>query len=152
MGGPSDRQFDLKPGRHVTPIIDYGLFDLDGPKASRRSVYRFLFRTLPDPFMEALDCPAGDQIMPVRTNSVTVQQSLAMWNDAFILRQAEHFAARLERTAPTTAQRVELATRLALGRAPTAAEQTQFTTYATTHGLANFCRLLLNANEFVFIE
>ncbi|WP_254506506.1 DUF1553 domain-containing protein [Anatilimnocola floriformis] len=152
MRGPSDRQFDLKPGRHVTPIIDYGQFDLDGPKASRRSVYRFLFRTLPDPFMEALDCPAGDQIMPTRTNSVTVQQSLAMWNDAFILRQAEHFAMRLERAAPNTGERVQLATRLALGRKPTASEQTQFAAYADKYGLANFCRLLFNANEFVFIE
>ena len=152
MGGPSDRQFDLKPGRHVTPIIDYGQFDLDGQKASRRSVYRFLFRTLPDPFMEALDCPAGDQIMPLRTNSVTVQQSLALWNDAFMLRQAEHFAARLERSAANTGERVQLATWLALGRTLTAKEQLQFTAYVEQHGLANFCRLLMNANEFVFIE
>ncbi len=57
MGGPSDRQFDLKPGRHVTPIIDYSLFDPNSVLAKRRSIYRFLFRTLPDPFMEALDCP-----------------------------------------------------------------------------------------------
>lgn len=152
MGGPSDRQFDLKPGRHVTPIIDYGLFDLDGPKGSRRSVYRFLFRTLPDPFMEALDCPAGDQIIPTRTNSVTVQQSLALWNDAFMLRQAEHFAARLERESPNTAARVAVAMRLALGRQPAANEQISFAKYVEQHGLANFCRLLFNANEFVFIE
>jgi mono/diheme cytochrome c family protein len=152
MGGPSDRQFDLRPGRHVTPIIDYSLFDLDGPKGSRRSVYRFLFRTLPDPFMEALDCPAGDQIIPTRTNSVTVQQSLAMWNDAFMLRQAEHFAARLERDAPNNVNRVTLAVRLALGRPPSPHERTKFTAYVEQHGLANFCRLLLNANEFVFVD
>jgi hypothetical protein len=152
MGGPSDRQFDLKPGRHVTPIIDYGQFDLDGKPAVRRSIYRFLFRTLPDPFMEALDCPAGDQIIATRTNSVTVQQSLAMWNDAFILRQAEHFASRLEREEPTNAARVSRAVQLTLGRTPTADEQTKFTQYVEKHGLANFCRLLFNANEFVFIE
>ena len=29
MGGPSDRQFDLKPGIHVTPLVDYTRFDLD---------------------------------------------------------------------------------------------------------------------------
>ncbi len=152
MGGPSDRQFDLKPGRHVTPIIDYAQFDLDGPKGSRRSIYRFLFRTLPDPFMEALDCPAGDQIMPTRTNSVTVQQSLALWNDAFVLRQAEHFAARLTRETTSNAACVSRSMRLALGRPPTAFELTRFTVYVEQHGLANFCRLLFNANEFVFIE
>lgn len=152
MGGPSDRQFDLKPGRHVTPIIDYSLFDLDGPQGNRRSIYRFLFRTLPDPFMEALDCPAGDQIVPTRTNSVTVQQSLALWNDAFVLRQAEHLAARLQRESPSTAERVSRAVQLALGRAPTPAEQQSFARYADQHGLANFCRLLFNANEFVFVD
>jgi hypothetical protein len=152
MGGPSDRQFDLKPGRHVTPIIDYGQFDLDSAKGQRRSVYRFLFRTLPDPFMEALDCPAGDQIMPTRTNSVTVQQSLALWNDAFMLRHAEHLAARLSREAPTTRERVSLAMRLALSREPTADELTKFTSYADQYGLPNFCRLLFNLNEFVFVD
>ena len=74
MGGPSDRQFALSPGSHVTPIIDYRDFDVDGAAARRRGVYRFLFRTLPDPFQDALDCPSGDQITPARGNSVTVQQ------------------------------------------------------------------------------
>ena len=106
MGGPSDRQFDLKPGRHVTPVIDYGLFDLSGPAGQRRSIYRFLFRTLPDPFMEALDCPAGDQILPARTNSVTVQQVLAMWNDALVLKQAENLASRLKTERTNTEERV----------------------------------------------
>ena len=152
MGGPSDRQFDLKPGRHVTPIIDYGLFDLDGPAGQRRSVYRFLFRTLPDPFMEALDCPAGDQIMSARSNSVTVQQVLAMWNDALVLNQAEHLAIRLQWERKNTAERIELALRLALGRAPHAAEYIRFSNYTDQHGLANFCRLLFNLNEFMFID
>jgi hypothetical protein len=38
MGGPSDRQFDLQPGVHVTPKIDYRMFDLDSGAARRRSV------------------------------------------------------------------------------------------------------------------
>ncbi len=152
MGGPSDRQFDMKPGRHVTPIIDYGVFDLDGPAGQRRSVYRFLFRTLPDPFMEALDCPAGDQVMPARSNSVTVQQVLAMWNDALVLKQAEHFGARLKLERTSTTERVEWAVRLALARKPNAMEAERFTAYADEHGLANFCRLLFNTNEFMFVD
>ena len=152
MGGPSDRQFDLKPGRHVTPIIDYGQFNWDGQSASRRSIYRFLFRTLPDPFMEALDCPAGDQIMPTRINSVTVQQVLAMWNDALVLSQSEQLAKRLSSEELSTASRVELAFQLALGRAPRPSEVDRFVAYGERHGLANFCRLLYNMNEFIFID
>src|SRR5687768_17841022 len=150
MGGPSDRQFDLQPGRHVTPSIDYSKFDLDSPAGQRRSVYRFLFRTLPDPFMEALDCPAGDQITPVRANTVTVQQALAMWNDAFILRHCEHLAERLTREEETTQGRVGLAFQLVLTRKATADEAVQFSAYVEQHGLANFCRVLFNSNEFVF--
>src|SRR5262249_6072093 len=48
MGGPSDRQFELKPGPHVTPVLDYSKFDWDRPRGHRRSVYRLVFRTLPD--------------------------------------------------------------------------------------------------------
>jgi hypothetical protein len=77
-------QFDLQPGIHVTPRVDYTKFDVSSLTARRRSVYRFLFRTLPDPFMDALDCPAGDQLTPARNASVTVQQALAMWNNAFV--------------------------------------------------------------------
>jgi hypothetical protein len=152
MGGPGDMQFDLQPGIHVTPRVDYTKFDLDGPAGRRRGVYRFLFRTLPDPWMEALDCPAGDQLTPARNNTVTVQQALAMWNDAFVARHAEHFAARLERDAGGLEERITRAFELALNRPPTADERRDFTSYAQQHGLANFCRVLLNSNEFMFVN
>ncbi len=163
MGGPSDRQFDLKPGVHVTPNVDYAKFDPNSDLGRRRSIYRFLFRTLPDPFMESLDCPSGDQITPARGNSVTVQQALALWNDAFIASHCEHLAARIQKelagqpaatAAPTSASTAEIdrAVRLILGRNPTAAETTDFVEYKDRHGLANLCRLLLNSNEFLFVN
>ncbi len=43
MGGPSDRQFDLKPGRHVTPIIDYSLFDPNSVLAKDEASIAFCF-------------------------------------------------------------------------------------------------------------
>ena len=150
MGGPSDRQFALSPGIHVTPNIDYAAFDVDADR--RRSVYRFLFRTLPNPLMDALDCPSGDQITPVRSNSVTIQQSLALWNSAFVLRSAEHLAARLEQEAAATEARVERAVQLAFGRTTAAEERRQLGEYAETYGLPAMCRLLFNANEFVFVD
>jgi hypothetical protein len=152
MGGPSDRQFTMTNGVQVTPMLDYNAFDVESDAARRRSVYRFLFRTLPDPLMDALDCPAGDQITPARTNSVTVQQALALWNSAFVLHNAEHLAERLGREAKGTDAQIALASKLLFGREPTESERTQLTDYATKHGLANLCRLLFNANEFVFID
>jgi hypothetical protein len=152
MGGPSDMQFDLQPGHHVTPKVDYTKFDVSSPEAQRRSVYRFLFRTLPDPLMDALDSPAGDQLTPVRNASVTVQQALALWNNAFVAHYAERFAMRVETQAKTLAEQVTLACELALNRPPTAEEIQDFTVYATKHGLANLCRLIVNSNEFMFVN
>jgi hypothetical protein len=152
MGGPSDMQFDLQPGIHVTPKVDYAKFDLDSSAGRRRGVYRFIFRTLPDPFMDALDCPAGDQLTPVRNASVTVQQALALWNDAFVARHAEHLAARIEKDARGMEGHIQRAFALALNRPATPEEVEEFSSYATKHGLANFCRVLLNSNEFMFVN
>jgi hypothetical protein len=152
MGGPSDRQFDLQPGHHVTPKIDYTKFNVDSPAARRRSVYRFLFRTLPDPFMDALDCPAGDQLTPVRNASVTVQQALAMWNDAFVANYAQRLAERLEARAKQPGEQISLACELVFGRAPTSDELDELSSYAQKHGLANLCRVLFNSNEFMFVN
>jgi hypothetical protein len=152
MGGPSDRQFDLQPGTHVTPKVDYTNFNVDSPAARRRSVYRFLFRTLPDPLMDALDCPAGDQLTPVRNASVTVQQALALWNNAFVAHYAARFAARLQSMANAPELQVSLACELAFGRPPTPEEQADLTAYMQKHGLANLCRLIFNSNEFMFLN
>jgi mono/diheme cytochrome c family protein len=152
MGGPSDRQFDLQPGIHVTPRIDYGKFDLDGNAGRRRSVYRFLFRTLPDPLMDALDCPAGDQLTAVRNASVTVQQALALWNSAFMARQCQHVSSRLERDTRGLEAQIPRAFQLVLGRAPTSEDLNDFAEYGRRYGLPNVCRLLFNSNEFLFVN
>jgi hypothetical protein len=102
--------------------------------------------------MDALDCPAGDQLTPVRNASVTVQQALAMWNNVFVAHYAERFAQRLESQATTPEDRLNLAYELALGRPPTATELPQLAAYARKHGLANLCRVILNSNEFMFVN
>ena len=152
MGGPSVRHFTLGPGVHVTPLVDYQKFDMDGPAARRRSVYRFIFRTLPDPFFEALDCPDASQFTPVRSASVTALQALALLNDRFTVRYSEHFAARLEGEEKDRPGQVRRAYELALGRPASEAEARRLADYAAKHGLANACRLLFNCNEFLFVD
>ena len=152
MGGPSVKQFVMSPGIHVTPNVDYKSFQLDDPANSRRSIYRFLFRTLPDPFMDALDCPAGDQLVPVRSESVTSLQALAMLNNPFVIRQCEHLANRIMSDPSLAAQPIESLYRLALQREPSAEEKAKLQEYAEHHGLANACRLIVNSNEFLFVE
>ncbi|MST94025.1 MAG: DUF1553 domain-containing protein [Pedosphaera sp.] len=152
MGGPSVRQFSLSPGIHVTPLIDYGKFDLDSAGGRRRSVYRLIFRTLPDPFMDAMDCADASQLTATRNVSVTALQALAMLNNRFMVRQSEHFAERLGQLGKTPPEQIAAAYQLALGRPPTKGETEALADYAQRHGLANTCRLIFNSNEFIFVN
>jgi Protein of unknown function (DUF1553)/Protein of unknown function (DUF1549)/Planctomycete cytochrome C len=151
MGGPSVKQFLQTPGIHVTPNVDYQKMDVDGPGMYRRSVYRFLFRTLPDPLMDALDCPDASQFAPTRATSVTALQALAMLNDRFMIRQSEHFAARLQKESSGLEEQIRRAYLLALGRPAADKESAALSAYASRHGLTNACRVLFNCNEFLFV-
>ncbi len=159
MGGPSVRQFNQSAGIHVTPNVDYVNFDVNNPANYRRSVYRFVFRTLPDPFMEALDCPDASQLTPTRNTSLTALQALAMLNDKFIVRQSEHLAERAMRNVDAAIEGDELVERqvdeiyrLIFTREPTERERAVVAAYTAKHGLANACRFLLNSNEFMFVD
>jgi hypothetical protein len=152
MGGPSDRQFSLKPGIHVTPLVNYDEFDWNGPGSNRRSVYRFIFRTLPDPFMDCLDCADASQLTAARNVSVTPLQALVMLNNEFLLTYSEQFAQRLEALDGDVSRRCELACKLVLGRSPTEIEQRELSSFTGQHGLAALARLLFNSNEFMFVD
>jgi len=153
MGGPSVQQFVMSPGIHVTPNVDYSGFDVDSPASYRRGIYRFIFRTLPDPLMESLDCPDSSQLTPGRNNSVTVLQALSMWNNRFVVRQSEHFAARLQSASPgDPSAQVDLAFSLTFARSPTSGEKEEMLEFARRNGLPNLCRVLFNSNEFMFVH
>jgi mono/diheme cytochrome c family protein len=152
FGGPSVKQFIQTPAIHVTPGVDYLNFNVDSPENYRRSVYRFLFRTLPDPFMETLDCADSSQLTPVRNTSVTALQSLATMNNKLMVRQSEHLAERLTKTAPQLPDQITILYDLVLNRTPDVEERKLLQDYAQTHGLANACRMLLNSNEFLFLD
>ncbi|MBI3409978.1 MAG: DUF1553 domain-containing protein [Planctomycetes bacterium] len=151
MSGLSVKLFVQSPGIHRTPKVDYLSFDPDSPGAYRRSIYRFIFRTVPDPFMDALDCPDASQFTPVRAQSITALQALALLNDPFLVRMSEHFAKRLE-AEKTPEDQVRRAFLLTLGRQPSERETASLAEYARRHGLANACRVLFNTNEFLFVN
>jgi hypothetical protein len=152
MYGPPVMHFLMKPGVHVTPVANYEQFNVDLPEGGRRSIYRYIFRTSPDPLLEALDCPDGSQSAPTRTTSVGALQALALWNNKFTLRHAEHLAELVVKDSPElTGQLSALGQRL-FSRPLTAAEQAAWEAYTQKHGLANLCRVLLNSSEFLFID
>ena len=117
MGGPSVQQFFFKDDH--SPVYDYARFDVDDPRGLRRSVYRFLVRSVPDPFMECLDCADPSILTPKRNTTLTAIQALALLNNPFCVRQAEHLAERLRTIDQHAPQQIVAAYRLpwAAGRA-----------------------------------
>jgi hypothetical protein len=150
MGGTSDQEFFFKNDH--SPTYDYARFDVAKAPRHRRSVYRFLVRSVPDPLMESLDCPDASLLTPKRNTTLTALQALAMLNDPLLLQQAERFAGRLRTLSPDLEGQIEQACWFVLLRPPTKEEALQLSTYARTHGLENVCRLLLNSNEFMFVD
>jgi hypothetical protein len=154
-GGPGVAQFRLKPGANPnnnTPTVDYSAFDWDSPGATRRSIYRVVWRGAPDPFMSTIDFPDTALLAPVRGVSTSPLQALSLLNNDFVLRQCEHFATRLERLGATPDDCVRAAFRLVLLREPTDSERSDFVALSARHSLAAVGRVLLNSNEFLFVE
>lgn len=152
MGGPGIEQFVKTKGPQATPTLDYEAYDWSAAETHRRSIYRVVWRGIPDPFMEAMDFPDLGLLAPKRGFSVSALQSLAIYNNDFVLHASRWFAERLERQHSDVESQVRQAVREAWLRTPTPDEQNAFTHYVKQHGLAAFCRVLLNSNEFLFVD
>jgi hypothetical protein len=150
MGGPSVQQFFFKDDH--SPVYDYARFDVEDPRSFRRSIYRYIVRSVPDPFMESLDCADPSLLTPKRNTTLTAIQALTLYNNRFVLAQAEHLAERVSQMHTEPAGQIEAAYRLCLARAPTAGESEALEAYVGRFGLASACRVLLNSNEFLFVD
>ena len=146
MGGPSFQDFVVTHPEH-SPHYEYQLADMENPALHRRSVYRFLARSQQQPWMAALDCADPSMLVEKRNQTITPLQALAQLNNQLMLVMSKHFAARVEKSGG-----IEQAIRLAFQRPPTDSEKTALATYAAQHGMANVCRLIVNMNEFAFVD
>lgn len=143
MGGPSFQDFVIDKPQH-SPHYEYHLHDPEDPKSHRRSIYRFIVRSQQQPFMTVLDCADPSMRVDKRNESLSPLQALAMMNNGLTVTMAKHFAAH--------AGSVKRAFQLALAREPTAEELAALEDYAKREGLENACRVILNVNEFSFID
>ena len=149
VGGPSFRSFSVQ----IKDNPLYTLTDPVGPEQNRRTVYRMNVNSAKSPLLENLDCPDPSTKTPRRSVTTTPLQALSLMNNSFVLRQARHFAERLRReSGDDVSRRVNLAYRLALGRPPGPAEVSRASVLARDHGMQYFCWVLLNANEFMYLE
>lgn len=146
MGGPG---FDLfVPNDNYVKV--YQSKQEFGPDTFRRMVYQSKPRVQLDDTFGAFDVPDAGQIAPRRTSSTTPLQALNFLNSSFAMQQSELLAARLEKEAGKEADaQVKRAFALAYQREPQAEELTAAVELVSEHGLAMFCRALLNTSEFM---
>jgi hypothetical protein len=147
-GGPGFELFAFEDDH--SPRYKY--VALDKPEVNRRTIYRFIVRSVPPPFLETLDCPDPSLNTPVRGNTITALQALALLNNPFMVRQAGYLAARAEQAAPEPAERIDWLIETLLSRLPEKEERQELLAYAQEHGWAALCRVLLNTNEFMFVD
>ena len=151
MYGRGFQDFVVEKPQH-SPHYQYHKHDPNDARTHRRSIYRFLVRSQQQPFMTTLDCADPSRLVARRDETISPLQALAMLNNRFMTTMAGHFAARLVNEQPRVEGRVRRAVELAFSRPATTEEVVLLSAYTDRHGLANTCRLILNLNEFVFVN
>jgi hypothetical protein len=132
-------------------------------EAARRSVYVHVKRSLLVPILSHYDVADTDSSCAVRFTTTVPTQALGMINGEFTNEQAEKFAARLQREAPNDlpgqfARGIRLTTSRTPGkdeiqRDAAFVRKLQEGSGMTPHKvLTQYCLLLLNANEFMYLD
>jgi hypothetical protein len=145
----------------------------DEGQAARRSIYIFVKRSLAVPELEVLDTPDTTSSCEQRIVSTTGPQALTFLNGEFIHQRAQRFAARLLKEAGGAPKaQIERAFELALCRLPHKEElitalsflasqqqlglraqpRTLNANAVSERALESFCLVLLNTNEFFYLN
>jgi Protein of unknown function (DUF1553)/Protein of unknown function (DUF1549) len=149
---------------------------------NRRSLYVFVKRNLKFPLFDAFDVPDTNLTCPERNISVNAPQALMLLNSEQVLEQAQALAGRVYTVASNRSDLDELTTkgyRLAMGRDPAPEERVRGVEFlrsqpdhlsgrgeklttptpmpdgptpAQAAAMVDFCHVLLNLNEFVFVD
>jgi hypothetical protein len=147
-GGPS---FVLQKKDERGAFI-YRTLNNDGPEVWKRAVYRFVVRGGERIMLDSFDCPDPAVATPQRSLSNTPVQALTLLNNEFVIKQAGLLADRLERESGKDRKtQIARAYDLLFGREPSARERAVAARFLETQSLAAYCRVLLNANEFVYV-
>ncbi|MBW3539374.1 MAG: DUF1549 and DUF1553 domain-containing protein [Planctomycetes bacterium] len=154
----------------------------DERERNRRSVYIFAKRNLPYPLLEAFDFPDMHEACAQRAETTIAPQALMLLNSELILDAARSLAERVDREAEasTAAALVLRAWQLTFGREPADDELAAAAEFLNQQeslasaqplvapepaerapadsndprraALVDLCHVLLNANEFLFVE
>lgn len=154
----------LSPEVLATSSTPHSVWGRSSPEeATRRSIYIHVKRSLRPPMLANFDAPDTDSSCSARMSTTVPTQALGMLNSRFMNEQASRLAERLSRERPdSTADQVQLAMRLITSRKADRKEidaDVQFISELQTEekltrqqAMQNYCLLLLNSNEFVYLD
>ncbi|MBM4071437.1 MAG: DUF1553 domain-containing protein [Planctomycetes bacterium] len=163
-----------RPGAHpFPPIASWGWTQHNPFKdvypSSHRSVYLMTQRLQRHPFLALFDGPDTNTTTEKRDSSTVPLQALFWMNSPLVKEQAHAFVRRLLAGAPDDASRIRLAHKLAYARPPRPEEIERGLSYLGRYadelrrkgatGLqidieawASYARVLLAANEFIYVD
>lgn len=157
-------QLDMTPGegsliRHRDILVNLA-GNLHQPNR-HRSVYLCYLRNSPPPELAAFNLPEFTSVTGKRDDSIVPGQALYLYNNPFVIQQAEQFAKVLLDSDTTSSERVNLTFEKILCRSPSADEMqaslelidfTQTETQNELKSWSSFCQSLLMTNEFRYID
>jgi hypothetical protein len=141
----------------------------DPSEAERRSVYVFVRRNTRYPMFEVFDMPDTHESCPRRNATVTAPQALELLNNELVLDWSRSLAGRVWNDAGMTAEaQVDRAWRFVYSRAATVEERKEALDFldwqraklsarmtpeeASKAALTDLCHMLVNSNEFLYVN
>jgi hypothetical protein len=117
-----------------------------------RSIYLVQKRSVRLPFMETFDQPDNFSSCERRQTSTAAPQALTLLNSDLATSASTAFAARFSSHKEDTPTAIRAAWQLALQRDPTPQESAIATQFLADHRPDELARVLLNLNEFIYID
>ena len=164
-GGPP---FFLPVPDQVLRSVSKGdwIVNQEGPAVWRRGVYSYYKRGMKYPMFEVFDAPDENVTCEGRVVSTAPTQALTLLNNDFIVEQSKAFAQRVLKLAgPEQEQQVRIAFRIGVSREPSPKELQENVAFLNRQmaaqaksaspaleTLTDLCDIILNLNEFVYIN
>ena len=130
-----------------------GWYPSPEPEQGARSIFLVQKRNTRVPLLETFDLPDNSTSCARRSVSTVAPQALTLLNSPFAKKTAEALAARVQDLAGQDQDsRIHHVFQLTLQRPPRPAEKADCQEYLDRHSLPELCRVMLNLNEFIYID
>ena len=125
-------------------------------KQRRRSIYIHVRRSLINPLLGTFDFADTSRPCAQRDVTLVAPQALMLLNDGFVHAESKALAQRVSKAGTDPKAQIQAAWRMALGRDPTPHEVSLGLDFLARlgdqEGLRKLCHVLVNTNEFVYVD